>query len=361
MQIFREDWVNIPTARKIKQTSNNTSWPWIFMDLTWLWTRQEIGWLERIQWNPEKQKYTINPTKIMIRRAVSTIIDSDTSPIANTFCFKKWKITTRKPEESSVLDWHLKWLPLVPWVIQKWLLLKLINSSEIIYNWISAVKTIFGKPILPWDIIKLWPDSLSLTNENWENNVLIELLAEYRPDFRITYEELEEQFLSKKQLDKYILQSWEFRFVTWFSWIENEDNLNPQVWDVFQWYFDIPEDFHFHQKYWEEGIVQQYLLEEFAAQIGSISFWKKLNIEEEDWTINEEKRSVLTFNNSICRYSWLPITIWDSFKLVWRIKTIEKRTASFEYIWYDSHWNTIIQWEIMGNIVPIKIFKRLIK
>jgi len=309
-----------------------------------------ISWIKQIQWYPDKSKYTLDPTKIMIRRAISTIIDSDTSPIMNTFCFKKWKITTRKLEESSVLIWHLKWLPIVPWVVQKWLLLKLINNSEIVYNWISAIKTTFWRPILPWDIVKLGSDSLSLTNENWDKNVSIELATEYNQEFKMEYEESKQQPLSEKQLDKYILQSWEFRFVTWFNWIKNEDSHNPQIWDVFQWYFDIPEDFHFHQKYWKEVMVQQYLIEEFAVQIGSISFWDKLNTEE-DWIINEEKRSILTFNNSICRYSWLPIATWDSFKLVGRIKSIEKRTASFEYIWYDMDWNIIIEWEITGNII----------
>lgn len=355
MDIFREDWANLPVSKRSPRAKSVIKNWWIHMDVSWLWTRDIIG-ADSVEWMSQ-----IISSQNWTRWLVNSITEWEASPIVDVVTFKWWNIVTKWPEDSEVLDGHLRWMPLVPGVIQKWLLLKLSMLSQKVYYWINATKTKFERPILPRSIIKFNEDTKELQNENWETHISIELIDDFKVNLRVKYNKLEEQFLLEKDLDKYLLQTWKFRFATWFSWIENEDSANPKVWDIFQWYFAVPSDFHFHQQFDKSDIVTPYLLEEFAAQIWSISFWDKFNTLNDDWTVDEDKRTVLTFNSSTCKLSWKSLKLWDTFRLVGRVKTIEKRTASFEYIGYDSEWNVIIEWEITGNIVPMKVLKRLIK
>lgn len=315
-----------PLLEKLWPVKNG---PWLSMDLAWLWVKTQVTW----------------------------ILWLESNPLLNVFWkAKNWNIMARDWENSKIMRNHLKWIPLVPWVVQKWLLLELTWKSDYVKKWIEWVKTVFEKPILPWNIVVLWEDWVSLCNEKWEANVRIEP-TNYRWEFQELYEELDEQLTPWNELDKYLLQTWEFRFVTWFSWISNEDKWNPQVWDIFQGYYEVPTNFAFS----EDWNIPFYLIEEFAAQIWSFWFWESLNTHDENWKVVEEKRKILTFNSSTCQYTWLQLKTWESFKLVWRIKTIEKRTASFEYVWYNSEWLEVIKWEITGNIVPLKILTRYLK
>lgn len=300
-----------------------------------------------------------------IKWALNIILELWSCPITNVFGVDdKRNIVVKSPENSEIMRCHLDWIPLVPWVVQKWLLLELNKSSWIVYGWITCLKTTFGNPILPWNAVKLWSDQLQLQNEEWKTNVKIEVVPKFKPDINFDYEELEEQSLLKDRLDRYLLQTWDFRFVSWFTWIYNEvDSRDPQSWDMFQWYFDVPNNLHFFQEKDWQKIVPPYLLEEFAAQIWSISMWDKFSGIDEEWKYHESERKILTFNSSVCQFSWEPLHLWDSFKLVWRIKTMTfnkkgvMRTATLEYVWFDSDLNEVISWEITGNVVTLETLK----
>lgn len=295
-----------------------------------------------------------------IDKIVDMVLRSNTCPIIDTFGTDNRDIIVKWPENSRIMAWHFRWLPVVPWVVWSWLIISLCWLSRDVYSWKKVIIKRFKDVMLPWDTVKPDINSKSLRNENWEEYLSVEESSWVYSIRRRKYWKWAETELWGEQLDQYLLQNWDFRFMTWFAWLKNKKTSNPKVWDVFQWYYKVPDDFNFYEESdWKKNVVP-YLLEEFAAQIWSISFWERLceNMRLEDWKFDESKRTLLTFDSSICKFSWIPLQVGDTFRLVGKIKTLSDKNASFEYVWYNSNWEVIIEWIITWNIVWLKLIKR---
>ncbi|EKE27539.1 MAG: hypothetical protein ACD_3C00195G0003 [uncultured bacterium (gcode 4)] len=311
--------------------------------------------------SPSTQKLSI-PQLLLTHTPTKTneILHTSNSAISDTFTVTWTKeFKAKNPENSTVMKWHLRHLPLVPWVVQKWLLFKAFKISEDIYSWKEIIKTTFWSPILWWDEIKLSQSEFELLHADNKIAVKIEK-ADSCPGYedmgyRIDFQDA----MSDSDLDRILLQHLEFRFVSWLAFLKKSADSEVNIWDVFQWYFAIPEDFKFFTEDNWIKTVEPFLIEEFAAQIWVVAIsWRIWHATNENNDILDTW-STMTFDSSICKYSGKKLVLGSDFRLTWRVKDITKRTVSFEYTWFNDKMEEVIRWEISGKIVGLKMLKRM--
>lgn len=296
-----------------------------------------------------------------VKNNVSNSISNFSCPIQDTF-IDLWNgyFKVKETTNSSVMNWHLRHIPLVPWVIQKWILLNLLWMTREVFMWEFPTRTQFFDPMLPGDEIRMDSNDKSIINKEGKKNIFIEPFL-WNLNFEVwEYNEKSEIKHNPEYLDNYLLQNWSFRFVDWANFISKKEDENINVWDTFQWFYNIPYNFKFTQYFRNEKIVPSYLLEEMAAQMWVLVLWEIMwKAIDEQWQINEQGK-ILTFNTSISHFHWV-IKPQDKFQIVWKVRELWKRQASFEYIGYNQNNEKIISWIISWNIVPLKILKRISK
>lgn len=299
-------------------------------------------------------------TQKTLEETINILELDENCPIKDTFeKMNNGKYKVKTPEQSSVMSWHLKEMPIVPWVIQKWLILDELWLTSMVFDWTFATETQFLNPIISWDIIFSNIKEKALYKQ--DNKKVCEIHPYYW-DLNIkdlTYTKSLEKKLNSKKLDNRLLQNWNFRFVDWVSLVSQAEENTLNVWDIFQWFYKIPKNFLYTKDFLRKKIVPSYLLEDMAAQIWVFAFWEiNWNTLDENWNLNNSSKT-LTFNTSVSHFYWV-IKPLDTLKIVWRITELSKRQVSFEYVWFNQHNEKIIFWQIIWNIVPIKILKRFV-
>ncbi len=308
----------------------------------------------------------VNPTHAAItgvKENVREISILNNSAILDTFKLSNLGLYEAKsPDDSSVMRWHLRQLPIVPWVVQKWLLIDVCQISDEIYSWKMTIRSEFWAPILPQWKIRTSTDTLWLEHEDGKNALWIIEVPDYKNHIEKNYDEAMLSVVNNTELDNYLLQSNSFRLASWAAFLTRHNETELSIWDIFQWYYKVPNDMQFFDvddKY--NRIVSPYLIEEMAAQIWVLAFSERLWKAADQNLEIIESWSTMTFNSSTCRFTWNKLALGSEFRLTWKIKEMSKRAASFEYVWFDLDWTEIIRWEICGNIVPLKLLKRMFK
>lgn len=273
--------------------------------------------------------------------------------------------TPYNPEEntswSRILSNHFKWIPIAPWVILKLLLLTLIKEEDLNKNnW--YIKTTFLNAWVPWSKIFLWEDGRSLVDEKWEKYITIDFgsgLDDKKDDFR-KLNKIKTGKTTKFQqteLDKYLLQSWEFRFADSANFITQKILGEVNIGDTLFWEYQIkPNDTCFTDaRYWKE--IYHWFFEEIVAQIGSLAMWKVL------WEINWKKSKMLTFKESIFKMNSnkLRNNLKSDLKLnvVGVVVNKSDREISIAFIWRNQYWEKLFKWQITGDMVLVKMLERM--
>ncbi len=298
-----------------------------------------------------------------IPKKTEELLNVSNSAILETFTPEAQDIfTAKKEDESQVLRWHLRHLPLVPWVVQKWLLFHALKMNDDVYSWKAIIKTTFWMAIMPGDIVKADKGNMEIIHTGWNFAVKIEKADSCPWYIELNYCEGNESKMSGRELDRILLQSWLFRFVTWFAFLRKSIQTEVSEWDIFQWYFNVPEDFAFFTigDKWAK-IMDPFLIEEVAAQMWVVAF------NENIWAVTDENNGLLplwktmTFDSSTCKYSWKEILLGSELRLVWKIIEISKKAASFQYIVFTENNQEVLRWDIRGKIVRLKMLKKMTK
>jgi len=290
--------------------------------------------------------------------------------IWDVFSYENGSFTVKKPWESKILSNHFKWIPIVPWIMMKLLLLSLIKNKELNKNGSKFCKTIFYKSWVPWSKIYIWEDLRSLVDENWDKYISIEYIdkldwvedSEYKMWFKRIKKQPIKNFKKspKKDIDKSLLQIKKFRFAhnSWF--IEQKEENDVNVWDMFSWQYKIsPSDICFFNAHRNTEEIYHWFFEEITAQIWSLAMWKIL------WDVNDSKSKILTFWESILKFDSRKIkerlSVNSVINITWIIISKDRRYITFIYIWKNEKWENIFRWEISWNIISSKILSKMSK
>lgn len=254
--------------------------------------------------------------------------------------------TKVKPtDQSKILQWHLAWRALVPWVMLK----RLFRLKR----WIWHEKILVSKftwQAEPWNILQTTNEWIFI----WEKQI-------YALNILEDFDELENHFFDlllvevcwensvnqrKSHINQYLLQEWDFRFASWARTISWPREIC--VWTNIIWHFNVPQNIQFLNTDWT---VIEDLYEEFAAQIACL--WAGRYFKPSD-----EKGKMITFKEGKHRLWETRLKPWDTFKVKAMVTALDKRLIEIIYIWSNQDNQEIIRWKITGTIIPKATFER---
>ena len=250
------------------------------------------------------------------------------------------KITVKLSESKIVWD-HLRGFKIVPWVILKKLFLR---EKELHEN--TPVKVEFLNWAFPWSTIEVTENGLLIDGKEGIKVTIEEETSKENSLLNIAYKP---ENLDKDAIDMHVLQSGIFRFVNGARFYSDKSEFFQ--WDEFAGFFDIPNDKK--SIFSKNSVLDSSILEEIAAQVGTLSVWNILKPQE-------AKGKILTFKSSLAHVFDQP-KLWERVIVKGRVLDVEKRKVGFEYLIHSEEGNIFSKWVIEGNILPRVIFETMLK
>ena len=260
--------------------------------------------------------------------------------LQDVFDFSNGKITVKGWESKIVWD-HLRGFQIVPGVILKKLFLKEKNLSE---N--TPVKVEFLHGAFPESTIEITETGLFIDGKEWIRVTKEEEMSKETSLFDIDYKP---ESLDKDAIDTHVLQSGIFRFVNGAKFYSEKSEF--MEWDEFAGFFHIPNNKN--SIFSKNSVLDSNILEEIAAQVGTLSVWNILKPQE-------PKGKILTFKSSMAQVLTQP-KLWERVIVKGRVLEVEKRKVGFEYLIHSEEGNIFSKWIIEGNILPRIIFEAMLK
>ncbi|MDD2487091.1 MAG: hypothetical protein PHS92_01880 [Candidatus Gracilibacteria bacterium] len=150
-------------------------------------------------------------------------------------------------------------------------------------------------------------------------------------------------------IDNHLLQVGTFRFVTGAKFIFRKSKKDLNIGDVFQGCYEISPDFNLS----DLGDMYPGFFEEIAAQVGSLTVGEYLG------DIHNDSSKILTFNKSRLRVLSNDLTESDRIFITGKVTDIQEKYISFAFFGSDESGKDLFQGEIVGNIMPVKLIKRM--
>lgn len=253
------------------------------------------------------------------------------------------------PDESNIMEWHLRDLPIVPGIVLKRLFFHQTGKQAK-----GVVKAIFLWGVFSWQTIIVRKDGIyNLTGKKIMDISIDteEEILQVNDTKNISYMPMYES------MNDYLLQQNKFRFVS--RW-EPQGVVKSE--SRFRWWFEIPEDFERQ----EGEHIPWEILEEIWAQVWSyitgpdlnknISLITKIDGKED---LNPEAK-IFTFKLGKSISTDIPAKAGETLYVTWRVIQFDPngKEAHFCYEITNNEGQELLFWEIKGNIVPLKILIR---
>lgn len=254
----------------------------------------------------------------------------------------------RKAEDSIVLKWHFPWFPIVPWAVSR--SIYKTRNAELG----NSLETTFINMVMPWDKLKI--DGNYLMKQKWEDWVNVALFSEFESDafYDIELPTEHPHTLSESEIDKFLLQSGDFRFANGELKMYFLDNANLSVWDIFTWTCSTQ-----WIKFEKDWNVLPELFDEIVAQVLSTWAWYILN-----WnSVNKKDTNfrILTYASSRINDVIKDVKIWERLICIWKIIKVDKRGISVQFCLKKEDGTIIQHWTITWNIMKLWLLKKICK
>jgi len=249
------------------------------------------------------------------------------------------------PENSEVMDWHLKDLPLVPGIVLKRLFFHQGNTEA---KWIVTTQFLWG--VFSWQTIIVRRDGIYTPAGKKIITITLDTKEQIQSpdaDHPITYQKQEQPF------DDYLLQQHAFRFID-----SGEKEWVMKDGTHFRGEFTIPENF----KRAEDGKVSSEMLEEIGAQIWVYATGPDLNknpmiqnVENKTQLNTESKVFTFKLGKSLATdiQAQAGETVYIKGKVI--IFDPNGKEAFFCYTVENKDNQKLLSWEIKAYIVPVKM------
>ena len=309
----------------------------------------EDGWNNWTDKQPEIAN-TLNDNNAIPTQEQKERFTSAPKMLQDTFTIQDdGSFLVKTPEESKVMEWHLKDLPIVPGIVLKRLFFHQTNTKAK-----GIVTTQFLWGVFAGQTITVRRDGIYTPAGKKVVDIILETQERMEsPDHNdeISYQKM------NQNPDDYLLQQHAFRF---FSEGEKEGIMKDGT--HFRGEYTIPEDFIRA----EDGKISSEILEEIGAQIWAYVTGPDLNKNipmiqtvENKTQLNSESK-VFTFKLGKSSTTDIPTQTGEMVFVKGRVITFDPngKEAHFCYTAENKDKQQLFSWEIKGNIVPVKMLIR---
>lgn len=256
----------------------------------------------------------------------------------------------KTPEDSQIMEGHLRDLPIVPGIVLKRLFLHQTQTKPE-----GVVTTQFLWGVFSWQNITVRKDGIY----NPAGKKIVDISIDTKEDISQVKDTRDISYMPmyEEEMDDYLLQQKTFRFV---SYGEKDGVMKND--SRFRGRFDVPENFLRA----EDGKINPEIIEEIGAQIGAYVTGPDLNKDipmiqtiENKVQLNPESK-VFTFKLGRSVATETSAKTGETIYIKWRVITFDPngKEAHFCYSAENEQRKQLITGEIKGNIVPVKMLIR---